>query len=312
MRLFITGISGMLGLNMALQLRERFHVFGCYNTHPVSNMEGVHVQAVDLRLPGPVSDVLSSLEPDLIVHTAGLTSVEECEANPKAAYLANTMAAVHVARAAERSGAKLVHISTDHLFDGTMAWREESMVPAPLNVYSETKLKAEGEVLSACPRSLVIRTNFFGWGTPIRASFSDWILSALKAQTELRMFADVFFSPIVINDLVDLIIALVEKKASGVFHVAGADRLSKHAFAVKLAEVFGYSDQGIRSVGLDSVPELTQRPRDMSLNCAKAEAFLGTRMPSVVESIRRLLSLRGHGWDKWLYEAFAKGSTPGG
>ncbi len=310
MHLFITGISGLLGLNTALQLRERFQTSGCYHSHRVA-LDGVRCLEVDVRSEGALEEALRDSSPDVILNAVGLTNVEACEANPELAYELNTTAARDIARAATSLGAKLVHVSTDHLFDGADSRMTEDHSVSPLNSYAKSKLDAEGEVLNECPDALVLRTNFFGWGTPIRASLSDWILSALKAQTELRMFSDVFFSPIVINDLVDLIIALVEKNASGVFHVAGADRLSKHAFAVKLAEVFGYSDQGIRSVSLDSVPELTQRPRDMSLNCAKAEAFLGMRMPSVVESIRRLLRLREHSWDKRLYEAFATGSTPG-
>jgi len=249
MKLFVTGISGLLGLNIALQARERFQVSGCYLTHPVA-LDGIQAVKADITTFDALEEFLKEIHPDVIVHTAGLTNVEACEANPVLAYRLNVEGAERIAKIAAILGAQLVHISSDHLFDGIKPWKTETDSPMPLNTYARTKWQAEQVVLQACPDALIIRTNFFGWGTSVRTSFSDWILRSLAQQRELTMFSDVFFTPILINDLVDVMVELIGRGATGIFHVVGSERLSKYTFALKVAEVFGYPKDGIRAISV--------------------------------------------------------------
>jgi len=302
MKLFITGISGLLGLNFALQVRECFQVSGCYYTHPIV-LDGIQLLKLNITSFGALEQALRKIRPDVIVHTAGLTNVEECEADPELAHRLNVEAAQHVARVADSMEVQLVHISTDHLFDGTRSWRTETDSPVPLNVYAKTKWQAEQVVLQACPDALIIRTNFFGWGTSVRTSFSDWILRALEQQRELTMFPGVFFTPILINGLVDLVLELIARGATGIFHVAGGERLSKYSFALQVAEVFGYPKNGIRAISFEDFPFKARRPKDMSLSSRKAESVLQVRMPTVAEGLERLHRLRGKGWQEALQKA---------
>ncbi|MBI3954325.1 MAG: SDR family oxidoreductase [Chloroflexi bacterium] len=294
-KLFITGISGLLGLNIALQARERFQVSGCYHAHPV-RLDGVQSLGMDLATPGQWEAALRETQPDVVIHTAGLTSVEGCEADPVLAQRLNVGVAQDVATVAREVGVRLVHISTDHLFDGTRPWRTEADRPAPLNVYARTKWEAEQAVLEACPDALIIRTNFFGWGTPVRPSFSDWVLRGLEEGRELHMFLDVFFTPILINSLGELLLELVERGTAGVFHVAGGERLSKYEFGLKLAETFGYPSGRIRPSSVDEFPFKAQRPKDMSLRTDAVTRLLGRQMPLVSEGLARLRRLGEAGW----------------
>jgi dTDP-4-dehydrorhamnose reductase len=309
MKLFITGISGRLGLNMALQARERFQISGCYYAHPVA-LDGFQPLLLDATSFGPLSQVLGQVRPNVIVHTAGLTNVDECEADPITAYRLNVETAQHVARVARALGAQLVHISTDHLFDGTKPWQTEEDSPTPLNVYAKTKWQAEQAVREACPDALVIRTNFFGWGTSVRTSFSDWILHYLENSRDLTMFSDVFFTPILINDLVEFILDLVAHQAKGIFHVAGGERLSKYSFALQIAEQFGYQTDRIRAISVEDFPFQARRPKDMSLSSGKVESCLQVRMPSVAEGLERLRHLRERGWQQTLEQALQGRSFP--
>ena len=304
MRLFITGISGLLGLNLALQARDRFQVSGCYHAHPIA-VDGIQPLKVDITSLRALEEALHAYRPDVVVHTAGLTNVEECEANPALAHRMHVEATQHVAEIANTLPAKLVHISTDHLFDGTAPWKTEADVPNPINAYARSKLEAEGVTLKVCPDALIIRTNFFGWGTPIRMSFSDWILHGLAESRELTMFSDVFFTPIVINDLVDAVFQLIARKATGVFHVAGGERLSKYTFALQLAELFNYPKDKIRDISVDDFPFRAKRPKDMSLSSKKVEHYLGVRMRSVQESLDRLKRLEAEGHRTALEKALA-------
>ncbi len=306
MKIFITGVSGLLGLNLAVQERDRFEISGCYFAHPVV-LEGVRTVQLDATSLSQLDHVLSEIQPDVIIHTAGLTNVEECEAKPDLAYRYNVETTRNVVKVANGLQAKLVHISTDHVFDGTAAWKIEDDVPAPLNVYARTKREAEEVVLEECRNPLIIRTNFFGWGTPVRASFSDWILRALAREDDLTMFSDVYFTPVLINDLIDILTQLIARGAEGTLHVAGGERLTKHAFALRLAEVFNYPTHTIHTISVEDFPFRAKRPRDMSLSCGKAESYLGVRMPSVSDGLHRLRRLGTEGFRFALDRAVQRG-----
>ena len=302
MDLFVTGISGRLGLNIALQMRDRSNVFGCYHRHAVT-LNNVVTQSLDLTSFDSIFGVLSEIQPDLIIHTAAKTNMDECETDPDSAYQVNVEATSYIARAAEELRAKLVHISTDNLFDGTMPWMREDHCPNPISVYSTTKLQAEEVVARLCPDALVVRTNIFGWGTSLNKTFSDWALDSLEQGSQLPAFTDAFSTPILMNDLVELILDLLDHDAKGLFHLAGRDRVSRYDFALKIAKVFRCPEGNIRPTSLGDLPMKAQRTKDMSLNCEKAEQYLGTRMPELESGIERLKELRATGFKETLESA---------
>ncbi|MFQ6026265.1 MAG: SDR family oxidoreductase [Dehalococcoidia bacterium] len=290
MKLFITGVSGLLGSNMAQQLLELHEVAGCYHSHPF-NLAGITSVEVDLSNPQGIAAALRQTQPDLVVNTVALTDVEACEADPELAYSINVTTARHVAAAAQQTGGRLIHLSTDHLSNGINPWQREEDTTCPLNVYAKTKLESEKVVQSICPEALVIRTNFYGWGNGVRISFSDWILGALNRSEPLNMFTDVWFTPILINDLTALMLQLSDGGATGIFNVAGKERVSKHAFALQLAEVYGLPATGIHTASVTDFSFKVPRPRDMSLSSQKAEDFLRKSMPTLREGLGRLRSL---------------------
>jgi len=301
-RIFITGVSGLLGLNAGLHLKERHDVTGCYWSHPV-RIDGLETIRLDLSDAAAVHRALDELQPQIILHTAGLTNVDACEDNPSEAERLNVEISEHVARAAQAVGAFLVHISTDHMSDGTKALVTETAAPAPLNVYAQTKWQAECAVTKLCPEALIVRTNFFGWGSLVKASFSDWVLQGLRQGKTLPLFVDVYITPILINQLVDVIERLLQRRATGIFNVAGRDRVSKFEFGMRLAKVFGYPGDALRPVSVRDVPLRAQRPLDMSLNTDKVAKAVGRAMPSVEDSLRELKNLDESGWRARVWDA---------
>ena len=286
----------MLGRSIARLTCERFEVSGSYFKSPFS-MDGVHSLQMDATDRLATQNALRLLKPDVIFHTAAMTNVDQCESNPVLANLSNVEASNNIASIAKEMNSKLVHVSTDQLFDGACAWKTEDDEPAPLNVYAKTKLRAENVVLNECSEALVIRTNFFGWCSPGRTSFSDWILQGLKQGQELTMFSDVFFNPILIDHLVDVVVNLIYREAVGVFNVAGATRLSKFDFAMQLSKVFGYPANRIRDTSVSDFPFKAQRPNDMSLSVEKVTKYLKRKMPSVSEGIDALHTMRPSDWN---------------
>jgi dTDP-4-dehydrorhamnose reductase len=210
-----------------------------------------------------------------MVHTAGLTNIERCEENPALAHRVNVELAATVAEACASLKVPLVHISTDHLFSGETPMATETDAPAPLNVYAQTKAEAERLVAAAWPRALIIRTNFYGWGPSYRRSFSDAVLAALRADQPISLFTDVYYTPILAAVVATTCHALVDAGASGVYNVAGEERLSKFEFGCRLAAAFGLDASLLRPGSITDLPSLAPRPRDMSLNTTAVRAALG-------------------------------------
>lgn len=286
-RVFITGGAGLLGLNWALAIRDRYSVTLGLHERNVS-LAGVETLGVRLESTDEISRAFDRIEPALVIHAAGITSVEACESDPALARRGNVDLAANVARACDRAGALLVHVSTDHLFSGdTPAVTEEHPV-SPRNVYARTKAEAEVRVLEACPAALVVRTNFYGWGPAWRCSFSDFILAALRERRPLTLFQDVFYTPILIEALVTTVHEIIGRKGCGIFHVVGEERLSKLQFGFRVAEQFRLDPAAIQATNLMDQVTLVQRPKDMSLSNEKARRLLGRALGGVDEQLHIL------------------------
>lgn len=267
----------------------------------VLNLTGVRSQKIDLESADAMARTIEAGQFDLVIHTAGFTNVEQCEARPDLAQHINVILAINVAKACAETGIPLAHISTDHLFSGAESLVDENCPIAPQNTYARTKADAERQVLETDPRALVIRTNFYGWGSSYRSSFSDTILSALRYGKEIALFKDVFYTPILIEALAEAVFDLVRLEASGIYHVVGDERLSKHEFWLRMAEVFGLEAALIKPVSMADQTLLVKRPFDMSLSNQKACRTLGRTLGGVSEQIVRLHQQEQNGLAQELY-----------
>ncbi|MDQ6964011.1 MAG: SDR family oxidoreductase [Mariprofundales bacterium] len=285
----ITGGSGLLAVNWAVTIRERCAVVLGMHKRAV-NLSGVQSDNISLESVDSVQRALDRWHPTAVIHTAGLTSVERCESDPTLAHHVNVELAENVAKACSLAGVSMVHISTDHLFSGKSTFVEEGEVVEPQNVYGITKAAAEMSVLSIDPNALVIRTNFFGWGTSYRQSFSDWILSNISRGETVTLFTDVFYTPVFIASLVEVVHELLAMRESGVFNVTGDERCSKYQFGVYVADQFGFDRELLLADSMATRQELVQRPLDMSLSNKKVCTLLGRSLGGgavQVESLHR-------------------------
>jgi dTDP-4-dehydrorhamnose reductase len=251
-------------------------------------LPGVRAQKIDLESANAIARTIEAGRFDMVVHAAGFTSVEECEARPDSARHVNVTLANNVAKACAHVGLPLAHISTDHLFRGDEMLVNECCPTSPLNTYGRTKAEAERQVIETNPRTVVIRTNFYGWGSSYRRSFSDTILGALRSGKEAALFKDVFYTPVLIEVLAEAVLELVDRKVSGIYHVVGDERLSKYEFGLRMAEAFGLDSALVKPVLMADQTSLVGRPFDMSLSNRKVCGVLGRVFGSVDEQIARL------------------------
>ena len=289
----ITGASGRLGYQLCQRLVARgAGVVAHVHEH---GMDGAAIREIraDLGDFAAVERAVAGSRARVIVHTAGSTDVDACEARPDEARRIHVVATANLARAAQRTGAQFVYISTDHLWDGTRPMVDEDTPTAPMNTYARTKREGEVVALAECHHALVLRTNIFGRGRPWRPSFSDWIESGLRERRKLTMFTDVYFTPIAMELLCPIIVEMVRRDAAGLYHAAGSERLSKCDFAMRLADAFGYDASPIVPVSVADVALTAPRPNDMSLATEKIARFLGRPMPDCRESLGALRNTAG-------------------
>lgn len=283
-RVLITGGSGLLGLNWASCVKHTHRVILGIHKRTV-DLPGVSTHPLSLESVDSFVENLDLIQPDYVIHAAGLTSVELCETNPDLASKVNVEVTENVAHACALTGTKLVHISTDHLFRGNKPLLDETEHMDPINAYGRTKAEAEVRVREACPEALVIRTNFYGWGSSYRQSFSDWIISNLKMNHPITLFNDVFYTPIYTLRLVTLAHQLLDRSASGTFNVVGDERVSKYDFAMQLASTFGLDKNLISAESVGLWDKRVVRPLDMSLSNKKVSKELNINVGGVKEHL---------------------------
>jgi len=292
--IFITGGSGLLGLNWAAHLRELGTVTLGLHHRDVA-LSGTRSVSCELDTLEAAMRTLAKAEPALVVHAAGLTSVEHCEADPELGRHVNVSLAGNVARAASQLGVPLIHVSTDHLHSGAQPLADEETPLVPLNEYGRTKALAEAAVLEAHSHALVVRTNFYGWGTSYRHSFSDTIIRSLRAGEPLTLFQDVHYTPIHLEAQRAAIFDLIASGVTGVVNIVGDQRLSKYEFGLKVADRFGLNKDLIRPGRITEQVGLVRRPHDMSLSNARARTLLGRSLGDVDAHLALLKQQEEHG-----------------
>jgi perosamine synthetase len=283
----ITGGSGLLAVNWALSIRDEYEITLLLHQRKIY-LNGVKTDIANINSLDECKVVLDSHKPDVVIHMAGLTSVEECEENPNLAHEVNVNLAKNIAIACDNQGVKLVHISTDHLFSGNESFVTEESGTAPINNYAKTKLEGEQQVQKNCKDALIIRTNFFGWGTKYRQSFSDFIINKLRNNETVDLFSDVFFTTILVSELSNKVHKLISENLSGIFNVVGSERLSKYEYGVKLANCFNLDVHLINEVSINGKLNLVKRPRDMSLSNDKLYQTLNCTIPSIGKQFQTL------------------------
>ena len=280
---------------MCLQASQRKRdVVGIYHTQPV-HFRGIHTTAIDLAEVSRFRALVEQKRPKWVIHCAALTDVDACQSDPGSAFTANAVVSGQVAAAAAAVDAGIVYISTDAFWDGPGPHRE-SDVTSPLNFYTVTKLVGEDAVQAANPRSLIVRTNIFGWSPVRRRKLAEWVLEELEAGRDVPGFVDVHFNPLLANDLADILIEMTDRNITGLYNVASSEIVTKYAFAVTLATEFGYDAARVKVASIAATTPRALRPRDTSLDVARISRLLGHAMPTVADGVRGLRRLRDTGY----------------
>jgi dTDP-4-dehydrorhamnose reductase len=286
--IFLTGGSGLLALNWAIRVRNKYNVVLGLHDRQIQ-LPGVTAISVNLDSISDFKTILEKFNPLLVIHTAGLTSVEDCEKFPDLARTVNTDIASNVSSVCAELSIPLVHISTDHIFSGEFQLATEDQPVNPINMYAATKADAETRVLENYSEALIVRTNFYGWGPSYRLSFSDQIIYSLRKGIEITLFDDVFYTPILAESLIITVHELLDAGAVGIYNVVSGDRISKYDFGIAIAENFALDKSLIMRGKMVHKHGLVQRPQDMSLSNRKVCSKLGHSLGGINQDLSKLL-----------------------
>jgi dTDP-4-dehydrorhamnose reductase len=280
MRVVVLGARGRLGS----YLLPHFDLCG----HKVLGLSrGGDSLNVDLTNFAQVCSVLNGIMPDVIVNLAAQTNIDECEASPQNAYLANVKIVENLVEWIEnkRSLSHLVHLSTDQLYDSLGPHKEDDI--ALVNYYGLSKYA--GEIAARRVNSTILRTNFFGRiRTPGKKSFSDWLIESLSNEKKITVFDDVYFSPLSLQRLVVLLELVACKQLNGTFNLGSRDGMSKASFAFMLAEVLGLPTKNMSRGGVGTVKLVANRAKDMRMDSSKFENSFHVELPTLTQEIESL------------------------
>ncbi len=292
MKCLIIGF-GLLGKKLAEKMQERGIRFSVAS----NDVHGAAGKSIDITQKKAVDLLLQEERPDVVFLTAAVTNVDFCEKNSERAFDVNVSGVKNVADACNKQGCFLVFYSTDFVFDGKKGNYSESDAPRPLNVYGKTKLQAEQEIAKTLRDYLIIRTStLYGKfdssqkSDEKKKSFVQWVFESLRAGKEIRVVTDQITNPTLVDDLAEASISLVEKKARGIFHVAGKTPLSRLQFAEKIRERFALPKQLIKPIETEQLSQTAKRPRDSSLALGKLNS-LGITTRDIESALQELAEI---------------------
>ncbi len=300
MRILVTGASGLLGANVALELSAGHTVFGVGNRSPL-NTEHFTVLTANLLDPGELSRIIAQTQPDWVINCAALANLEDCEKDPVLARRINSEFPGILAEQCRRGGARwkparLLHVSTDAIFDGQKGNYSEADEPNPLNVYAQSKLDGERAVAQANSDALIARVNLFGFSPSGRRSLAEFFLYNLMDGKPVKGFTDVFFCPMLVNDIAHIFFKMLAADLSGLYHVFSAEALSKYDFGTRIAHRFGLDAGLIAPVSVSDGGLVAARSPNLRMDVHKLSTALGEDLPGFSTMLERFYTLYQEGY----------------
>lgn len=303
MRILVTGASGLLGANVALELSAGHTVFGVGNRTPLNTERNPSFTGLTANLldPGELARVLEQTQPDWVIHCAALANLEDCEKDPVLARRINSEFPGILAEQCRRGGARwkparLLHVSTDAIFDGQKGNYSEADEPNPLNVYAQSKLDGERAVAQANSDALIARVNLFGFSPSGRRSLAEFFLYNLMANKPVKGFTDVFFCPMLVNDIAHIFFKMLTADLTGLYHVFSAEALSKYDFGTRIAHRFGLDAGLIAPVSVSDGGLVAARSPNLRMDVGKLSTALREDLPTFSTMLERFYTLYQEGY----------------
>jgi dTDP-4-dehydrorhamnose reductase len=279
----ITGSNGLLGQKQVKDSCPHFKVIAC-DLQPESYLSfpDLSYESLDITDRRQLGFQISFYHPEVIINAAAYTDVDGCEIHKDKAWAVNVGGVKNLVNICEKQKIKLIHFSTDYIFDGEQGPYSEDDPPNPVSFYGETKLESEKIVKESGIEFLIIRTNvLYGFGKNVKSNFLLWLLDKLSQNEKIKIVTDQLNNPTLADNLSLCILEMVEKNISGVYHIGGSEYLSRYDFAIKVANKFNFNKNNILPTKTELLQQKAKRPFKGGLKIDKAQKILETQLLSV-------------------------------
>lgn len=290
-KLLVIGSSGLVGRKVAARASDAgVKVTGTYNSRGAD--PGFPCVKCNVTDAEGMRRLVSEASPDVVINAAALHNVDYCEQRPAESDAVNAGAVGALAQACTKAGARLVHLSTDYVFDGSKesAYTEDDE-PAPLNAYGRSKLAGE-RLLEGTGHAVVRTSVVYGWtpaelaGIPSSSgkgiNFALWLLKSLSSGRQVSIVTDQYATATLADSLAESLLRIAE---GGTFHIAGADCQSRYEFAAELADVFGHDADLVAPTESGKFAQKASRPARSCLDSSRARRALGVSHPRTREAL---------------------------
>lgn len=284
--ILVVGGTGLVGnaLVRAWEARGVQVAAATYHCHPSPLF-----RQLDMQDKEAVRRAIGEFKPTVVAIPAANPHVDYCETHPEETRSVNVLGTGNVLAACREAGARAVFFSSDYVFDGAKAVYTEEDAVCPINEYGRQKAETERLTLGTDPRNLVVRTSgAYGWQWEPK-NFVLQVRARLSAGERVKVARDLRYNPTYVENLAEIVAALVEKGARGIYHAVGADRVVRFDFAAQIARTFGLDAGLLEPVEGSLFPSAAPRPKDSSLSPEKLRAFLPSLPPlGTGEGLKRM------------------------
>lgn len=297
-RILLTGANGLLGQKLVKLFKEDKNVqVIATGKGEDRNPEGKHeYYQLDITSQDQVNQVIDKVKPDVVINTAAMTNVDQCEIDPDSCWKLNVSAVDYLIKACEEHSAFLIHLSTDFIFDGENGPYKEDDIPNPQSKYAETKLISERLLEQSGLDYAIVRTMLVYGIVPglSRSNIILWVKKSLEDGKHIKVVNDQWRTPTLAEDLAKGCALVAQKRAKGVFHISGKDLLTPHEMAIATADYFKLDKSLMEEVDGSIFTQPAKRPARTGFVLDKARTILGYEPVSFEEGLKVLEKQLAH------------------
>ena len=290
-KILIIGSNGLLGQAIVtLFTRESdFNlILSSIENESYLNYGHEYIQ-IDITKKDDVKEIIKRLSPNVIINCAAYTAVDNCETERELCWKLNVDAVKNLIIAARPYNIKIVHYSTDYVFDGVNGPYTEEATPNPISFYGRSKLASENALITSGINYTIIRTMVLvGIGKNVKPNFAEWLINKIKNNESVNIVDDQIGNTTMADDLAYGTLKIVEKDCKGIYNIAGGDIISRLEYAYKVCEVFKLNKKLITPIKTSQLNQPAPRPLNSGLITYKAEAEFGFKTMDSLEGLRYL------------------------
>jgi dTDP-4-dehydrorhamnose reductase len=294
MRILVTGANGLLGYKLIQLLSKQPHIYTIATARKkISHLpEHVIFCELDITDADQTKDVISVMKPDVVIHTAAMTNVDQCEAEREQCWKTNVHGVENLIAACALNHVHLIHVSTDFIFDGSHGPLDESAIPRPVNFYGESKLAAEKAIQQSTLSWTILRTVLVFGITPdmSRSNIVLWVKKSLEEGKTIQVVNDQWRTPTLAEDLAKGCFIAAQKQATGIYHISGEEMMTPYDIAIQTAEFFHLDKSLIKPTDSSKFKQPAMRPPKTGFIITKAKKELGYQPHTFQEGLRLLAS----------------------